>query len=188
MPDPLTLEFLALLAFSLFVGGTPVLIGAMYLVLSGVLTLPLLLILTIITTLLWDSIWYGIGHSVPKEKLNRLPFIRKHAELFEKLEHFYSLHRYPIIFGSRFVYGTNSLISILSGMYIRYPLFIAISLLSICTWFVVLYALSFAIEEQLSARSYIFGTEIVVPLFFVLTLGSALAIKRVLRRLILQRP
>lgn len=187
MSETLTPFYLWILALGLFVGGTPVLISAMYLVVSGTLNVGTLAMMTLATTLLWDTIWYSAGRLLSGEHPECFPLSGWRRPTTEKLERFYLENRYGLVFGSRFIYGTNSVLSVLSGAFrMPYARFVTICVLSITSWFALLYLLSTNVAMGLSTFSYLYGAEVLIPVFLFLTIGITIVARRTLRRLLLE--
>src|SRR3989344_320374 len=150
MLDFVTEYKLALLYVGLIVGGTPGLVAAIYFSLVGVYSLTSVFVACIVTTVAWDGFWYGVGRFIMLERLKKISFLKERLHLIERMEHHYRNHAYKLIFLSRFVYGTNSPISIVSGAHrISFYRFIAVSVGSIGGWFLALSIIGLLLRPSL---------------------------------------
>jgi membrane protein DedA with SNARE-associated domain len=139
---PLLITY-APVALGLFFGGTPALVAVLHLVITGTLNFKIIFILTILLTILWDLIWYIVGRFLTKTKLHHLSIVQRREKLFNWISNVFNKHAYAILFLSRFIYGTNSLASIVSGIHrMNAWIFSALNAASIAIWIFVLYGIS----------------------------------------------
>lgn len=169
------------LTLGLFVGGTPALVAAMYLVVTGTLSGKILFALSMLTTLLWDAIWYMIGFFVPIEKLEDSKFFSKRRPLYRKYYDQYEGHKYKLIFFSRFVYGMNSLFSIICGIFgMSFLKFMAFSAISMALWIYIIKWLSILIHSGVNRFGFSDNVFAYIPIFLLFMLGILWALKRFL--------
>lgn len=181
-----SLAYFASLTIALFVGGMPVLAGASYLVATGSISLGTLFVISIVTTLVWDTVWYALGRLVPLERIRALPFFRNGGKMWDKALHLYGKQQYLALFTSRFAYGTNNIIAIVSGMHrMSYVSFILISFTSISLWFFVLIFLSRYFHHYVGTESYPFSLAAGVIALIAIVMAVRFGIKRSIDRYLL---
>jgi membrane protein DedA with SNARE-associated domain len=169
--------FLIALAAALFVGGTPALVSAIYFAVAGEIHIGLLLFLSVVTTLVWDTIWYVVGHRVVSiDRVRSWDIYRRNSVLYEHVFALYGRFQYLLLFLSRFMYGTNSVCSIASGLH-RMPFgyFLGVGAASIVVQFGILYALSLGLHRQLASLgapySFIVAIVVLIALVFAVRYG-----------------
>lgn len=145
--------FILALAFALFVGGTPALVSAIYFAVAGEIHPGLLLFLTILTTVVWDTIWYLVGHKlVSLDRMRTWRVYNRNAQLYEHMLSIYQRRHYTILFFSRFMYGTSTVCAVIAGVFkMNYGLYLGTCALSITGQFAILYAISRGIHEKIAS-------------------------------------
>lgn len=170
------------LAAVLFLGGTPALVSAMYFVVTDRLELEMLLFLALSTTLLWDTLWYAAGRLLPLERLGRFRGFRTHDRFSAHFRSLAEPNRYLLLFLSRFVYGTNSLCSVVSGASsMKYLPFLLTSIGSISCWLVFLFLISSGIRLPFEISEKAFDQRIILAVFALITFVAILGLRRALR-------
>lgn len=105
---------------SLFIGmlflGEMVLLPAIYLATTGRLDLVAVVILAVLATLISDCLWYALGRSFPNRTLKRVSG-RVSVGLLTGLEQAFNKRAGKVLFLSKFVYGTRTLVQVLAGMH-----------------------------------------------------------------------
>ncbi len=125
----------------IFLGGL-ILIPALYLSITGKLSLIVLLLITIVSSMVADSIWYAIGKNLRRDRVYSFAFIRKRAEEAEKFENFYDKHGVWTVFLTKFVYGTRIASHLLAGVHtINFIGFLIATAAGTTIWFFVLFFL-----------------------------------------------
>ncbi len=176
------------LALALFLGGTPALVTAMYLVVTGTLSSKILLIISVATTLVWDAIWYLIGYFVPISKLEDSKFFKKRRPLYRKYLYQYEGHKHKLVFMSRFVYGMNSLFSIICGIFsMNFWKFIGLSGVSMVIWFYLIRWLSVFIHSHVNKLGLTENVFFYIPIFLLFMLAILWLVKRFLFRSMIQK-
>lgn len=128
-----------LVGLGLLFGGTPAFVAAVYLALIGVLNLAAVGIICIITTLIWDCVWYAVGMKVGQTRLTELVTKNAPPRSYEFLLKLFSMHPLKALFFSRFIYGLSSIVIIISGhLRVTFWKFLLVTELSILSWFLVL--------------------------------------------------
>lgn len=171
------------LAVGLALGGTPALVGAMLLVVSGKLSFYVLFVISIITTMLWDAVWYAIGRFIPIEKVEKWSIVKKRQALYQNYTDKYCTHKYKLLFISRFVYGMNSIFSIICGIFrMKFLIFMALSFLSMIIWIVSIYVLSIFFHTNIEILGIADNAKIYIPLFIITMLLVLWGIKKIFFR------
>ena len=125
----------------IFLGGL-ILIPALYLSITGNLSLTILLLTVIASSMVTDSIWYAIGKNLRRDRVYSFAFIRKRAEEAAKFENFYDKHGIWTVFLTKFVYGTRIASHLLAGIHkISFTGFIMATATGTTLWFFVLFFL-----------------------------------------------
>ncbi|MES2470608.1 MAG: VTT domain-containing protein [Patescibacteria group bacterium] len=137
-----------LMGLGLMIGGIPALLGSIYLALQGYIDVKMLFVLFFVASLLLDVIWYGVGRVLRK---HHPKWVRGLAEKARKAEQLY-VHQniFKMVFISRFVYGTNSAVSILSGVKrVSFSKFLLTCMFTLFIWFFVMLLIGYSIEASL---------------------------------------
>ncbi|MBP9771588.1 MAG: DedA family protein [Candidatus Pacebacteria bacterium] len=113
---PLSLHPYVFIFIGLFFFGETVFFPALYLAFRGTLEVHVVIVLMIGATLLSDLVWYAIGRSLPRTTAVRLMGGRA-AHVMESISLFFSTHRLSTLYISKFVYGTRTVVQVMSGMY-----------------------------------------------------------------------
>ncbi len=167
------------LIIGLFFGGTPALVGAMLLAVGGKLDMGILMIITITCTLVWDAIWYGIGRFIPIEKVEQWSFLKSRQAMYKRFYSQYANHKHKLLFISRFVYGMNSLFSVVCGiMRMRPYVFLSLSAVSMTVWFIVIYIISFVFQTNAEIAGISDNLKIFIPFTLITMLAILWGIKK----------
>lgn len=106
--------------FFLFIGffffGESVFLPALYLALFGPLNVSIIVTLMITAALLSDVIWYTLGRFIPRERLRKM-IGQRLSTAMDSVEEVFQDNRLKILFVSKFVYGTRTVVQILSGAF-----------------------------------------------------------------------
>ena len=104
----------------IFVGllfaGELVLLPSIYLAVTGRLQLEYVFAVAVIAMALSDLVWYYLGRSVPRERLERFGGGRI-GRAMGRIERLYVNRGPQILIGSKFVYGTRTAAQVLSGVH-----------------------------------------------------------------------
>lgn len=164
--------FALALAVALFVGGTPALVSAIYFSVAGELNIWLLVGATLLTTVVWDIIWYFVGYKlVSLDRMRGWRVYKRNANLYERILAVYSRHHYLILFLSRFMYGTSTACAVIAGVFkTNFLLYVATCTLSITGQFLALYAISRGIHQNIASvgEPYAIAAAILTIIVFVL--------------------
>lgn len=168
------------LAGALFIGGTPAIAGAAYLVVIGTLSWKTVLVVSILTTLVWDTIWYFVGRSMSLEKIRKHRFFLRNKDLYERILRFHGERQHIVHFFSRFIYGTASVFSVVSGVRrMNFFAYIMISAASIAVWFGFLLFLAEYLHRFIGVRDVKFALTIAIALLFGIVWVARYGLKRV---------
>jgi len=169
-----SLLYVVSLTVALFLGGTPMLAGAIYFAVSGSLDIRLLFALSLMTTVVWDIVWYLIGHrAVSIQRMKEWRIYKRNASLYDKVLALYGRHQYFLLFVSRFAYGTNSVCSVVSGASrMSLPPFIAINAVSLSIFFGILAALSSAVHTSADKLEFPFSLSVMLTILVAVIIGA----------------
>lgn len=152
MPDVLTIldgNYL-ILFLGLFIGGESILIPAIYLTLIDRLSIAPVAGLAILGALLSDTAWYLIGRYLSNTRLATRRFNRTHDVIVHGMKQAFRRHGALIVIGSKFLYGSRTIVQILAGAEeLPYPKFITANLVGVSLWIGILYALGWTIRGTL---------------------------------------
>ncbi|KKT15292.1 MAG: hypothetical protein UW76_C0030G0006 [Parcubacteria group bacterium GW2011_GWF2_44_8b] len=153
----------------LFLGGAPALISVLYLSISGVLDFKIVVLVSVATTIVWDAIWYSMGRFFPVTKITKLKMMRRNQKLFEKINQRFVHWQYPALFLSRFIYGTNSIFSIICGVRrMQYHKFFIINTLSILATIALFAMISLPLQNLSSSLSLYTVFIVILILIFII--------------------
>ena len=113
---PLSLHPYVFIFIGLFFFGETIFFPALYLAFRGTLDVSAVIMLMIAATVFSDLVWYMIGRLVPKTTAVRLMGGRA-ARVMESVSSFFVLHQLKALYLSKFVYGTRTVMQVLSGMH-----------------------------------------------------------------------
>lgn len=118
--------------FFLFIGffffGETVFLPALYMALFGPLNAPIVVALMVGAALSSDVIWYVLGRCVPRDRLRRMIGHRL-SRAMDSIEGLFQENRLKILFVSKFVYGTRTVVQILSGAFrTRFDAYLAVNI------------------------------------------------------------
>jgi membrane protein DedA with SNARE-associated domain len=130
----------------IFLGGL-VLLPAMYLSTTGIVSLEMLFFVTLAASLFADSFWYLVGASAKKKRFYALPLIRTRLEQAKSFSYFFEKHGVLLVFIAKFVYGARLASHILAGIHKLNFVKFAIAVLSgTAIWFGIFYMLLSTID------------------------------------------
>ncbi|MDP3875169.1 MAG: hypothetical protein Q8Q22_01475 [bacterium] len=136
------------LVAALFLGGTPALFLALYLAVSNALDFKMVISASVVTTIVWDTIWYSMGRFFSASKVVKLKIMHRNQKLFDKMNKIFVHWQYLALFLSRFVYGTSSIFLVVCGVRrMQYHKFLIINMLSILATIAVFTALSLPLHN-----------------------------------------
>jgi len=150
----------------LFFAGETVLIPAIYLGVEGRLDLPLVIAISLMAAVISDLVWYFVGRLFPLSKiLTFRPFRSKNAEI-DSLSKVFDKHALYILFLSKFIYGTRTIVQILCGSRkISFLPYFMINFTSLCILNGVFVLIAFYINKSTILVSYPYGIWIALGVF-----------------------
>ena len=169
---PLSLHPYVFIFIGMFFFGETVFFPALYLAFRGTLEVPAVIMLMIAATILADSVWYLIGRFLPRERA--MGMMRPRARhVAEKLTGFFSTHRLKTLYLSKFVYGTRTVVQVLSGMY-KTPFvpYMIVNVLGIISLAAVILTLAYLTNSTLEALTGAVHTLEIGFLVFLVILAS----------------
>lgn len=172
---------------ALFVGmlvaGEVVLIPAIFLATTGRIDLPAVVSISMLATLISDALWYGLGRRLPQPVISRLSR-RLSDQAIRGIGQTFEAGGGRILFMSKFVYGTRTLVQVLAGVH-GMPLrtylpinmagvFAVIAVLILISWTVV--GTTYRMEQVVQHM------ELAFLLFVVITVGGFFLFSRVMKK------
>ncbi|MBI2630802.1 hypothetical protein HYW73_01110 [Candidatus Nomurabacteria bacterium] len=156
------------LFLGMLVGGETFLLPAAYLAAKGTLTFPLVIFFASLATLVSDTTWYFMGCFFQLEKILSWKIFFKKREISLKIFSVFKEHSRKLLFISKFVYGTRTLIQVLSGA-IRMPFFLytAVNLFGIMSYLMVISLAALLTKKSLANFAGISYNEYVSAAIFI---------------------
>ncbi|MBX4211046.1 VTT domain-containing protein [Candidatus Parcubacteria bacterium] len=105
----------AFIFIGMFVLGEAVLIPALYLSFQGVFDPLNVFFVSISATLLSDAMWYLIGRYLSTKDISESRLIQNRKEVFDKTTRLYDTYGLRILYLSKFIYGTRTIVQIITG-------------------------------------------------------------------------
>jgi membrane protein DedA with SNARE-associated domain len=160
------------LFIGMLMGGEAFLLPAIFLAIKGTVNFYLVLLFSILATLISDTAWYIIGRFFPLERILLWKIFLKKRELSDKIFLGLQKHGLKILFISKFVYGTRTLVQVLSGT-IRTPFFkySIVNLSGILSYLFTISFITFLIKESLDSFIKITYNEYAYLVVFILVIG-----------------
>ncbi len=148
---PLSLHPYIFIFIGLFFFGETVFFPSLYLAFRGTLDIPVVIGLMIGATIASDLVWYAIGRSLPKTTAIRLMGGRA-ARVMESISVFFGTHRLKTLYGSKFVYGTRTVVQIMSGMH-KTPFwkYVSVNILGTASLALLILVLAYITNSTLAA-------------------------------------
>lgn len=171
----------AFAALGILLVGEPVLVPALYLATIGVMDIVALMFIAVLATLLADMIWYFIGMHITRERLLKLPWVRRQRNYVEQFSSFFESNSFRILFVSRFIYGVRIVTQLLCGMHhLSFRKYFAVNAASVLVWMALLVALVVAVDASVTAVQ---NTAAGLKLAFAVVVALVVAIHLLARRL-----
>ncbi|MDO8908987.1 MAG: DedA family protein [Pseudohongiella sp.] len=104
------------LFMGMLVAGEVVLLPAIFLATAGRLDLPFVICVSVIATLISDLLWYCLGRLFPAATVSRLSG-RIGENYLDGVQQAFSRGGKRILFMSKFVYGTRTIVQVLAGVH-----------------------------------------------------------------------
>ena len=169
---PLSLHPYVAIFIGMFFFGETVFFPALYLAFKGTLEVSMVIGLMIAATILADLAWYIIGRYLPKDKAMRM--MRPRAQkVAEKLSGFFAAHRLRTLYLSKFVYGTRTVVQVLSGIH-KTPFlgYMIVNILGTASLAAAILTLAYLTNSTLEALTSAVHTLEIGFLIFLLLLAS----------------
>lgn len=187
MPFP-HLSFLGGLFIGIITVSEITLIPGVYLgYISGV-PLVSIFVIALVAAATTDIFWYAIGYYFPAHKLLRFRIMQREKQRAQALQEFYKRHRLRMCFYCKFLHGTQIFFQIMAGGH-RVPFFsyLAVSLLSTVTWFILAAAIGVTVSVTVSGnidalKDLVIGIQIIASLTLLVGVISYLTVCRIIRR------
>lgn len=148
---PLQLHPYLFIFIGLFFFGETVFFPALYLAFKGNLEVAAIIELMIAATLLSDLVWYLIGRLTPRTRAVRLMGERA-ARVMERISASFATHRLKTLYLSKFVYGTRTVVQVLSGIHkTPFPQYMIVNALGTMSLAAVILVLAYLTNSTLEA-------------------------------------
>lgn len=135
-----------------------------------------------------DIFWYAIGYYFPKEKLMQLKIMRREKKRAQALQDFYKKHRLRMCFYCKFLHGTQIFFQVMAGgHHLPFFSYLAVSLLSTVTWFVLAAAIGIMISTTIggsidAVKDIIVGIQIIASITLLVGAASYLTVRRLIKQ------
>ncbi len=114
--EPFSLHPYIFIFIGLFFFGETVFFPSLYLAFRGTFDTSVIIGLMISAALLSDLVWYALGRSLARTTVIRIIGSRA-SRVMEGIASFFIVHRLKTLYISKFVYGTRTVVQVMSGMY-----------------------------------------------------------------------
>lgn len=169
--------------FGMLFAGEVVLLPAVFLAVTGRLDLAAVLSVAILATVLSDLAWYGLGRLFPAAALERIPG-RQSNRVVCGMERLFSRKGAQILFLSKFVYGTRTMVQVLAGVHdMAFRTYMVVNFLGVIALLSALVAIAYSVvgsTRQLG--DFVADLEIAFFLFVVIAVSANFMVSRVLRK------
>lgn len=174
----------AFIFFGLLFAGEVVLIPAAYAATLGHIGMVQLFVTAVIATSIADTFWYVVGKYIPKERLWRLGFVQRRETLIKMLSERFTNHQLKILFLSKAVYGTRTVVQVLSGMHqVPFAHYLGVNMLGIMSWTAFIIIVASVVGAGLgSLREVVHGTEMAFLIFVVVVVAIHMMVHRLVKR------
>lgn len=117
--DQLATHPYVVMFIGLLLGGETILLPALYLGISGSVSLSAVVAISLLATAISDSLWYLLGRAVKVRKIPSMmssAVYKKHSKQMNELSRMFEKRGLAILFSSKFVYGTRTATQVLCGI------------------------------------------------------------------------
>ena len=167
----------------MLVAGEAVLLPAIFLATTGQLDLAAVISLAVLAMLLSDLAWYCLGRALPATALHRIPG-RPSKQLAAGLNRMFTRRGAQVLFLSKFVYGTRTVVQILAGIHdMPIRTYIFFNLLGVLALSGSLVAIAYMVVGQHSRLGDVAHKfELTFLLFISIAVSANLLTSKILRR------
>ena len=160
------------LFLGMLVGGETFFLPAVYLSVKGTLNFSDILFFAVLATIISDTAWYALGRFFSLEKILSCKIFLKKREEFAKIFGAFKKHSQKLLYISKFVYGTRTLVQIFSGA-IRMPFlrYSAVNIAGIISYLFGIALLAILTKESLVSLEEMLYYEYVYIAVFILVVG-----------------
>ena len=172
------------LFLGMLVGGEAFLLPAVYLTIHGSLQVSAVFLFSALATLISDSAWYAVGRSFPLANILSWKRFSARRESYTKIYDGFRVHSQKLLFVSKFVYGTRTIVQILSGS-IRMPFwrYSVVNLSGIMSYLASIFLLALFAEKSLASfRDISYNKYEFAAVFIILILIFHLCLKKWLNK------
>lgn len=174
--------YLALFIGMLFVGEV-ILLPAIFLATTGRLDLVMVVAASVSATVISDCVWYYLGRRFPASTLRRFSGRISHPFL-NGVEHAFKAGGKRILFVSKFVYGTRTIVQVLAGAHgMAWPSYLWVNTLGVLAMTGVLVIISYSIVgTALRLEEVVQHMEIAFLVFVLVAVGGLLLFSKKMKQ------
>jgi membrane protein DedA with SNARE-associated domain len=172
------------LFLGMVIGGETFFLPAVYLASQGVLHFSAVLAISALATLISDTAWYVIGRSFPLSRILSWKKFSARRDAYIKIFQVFKTHSKKLLFISKFVYGTRTMVQILSGSvkmsFLNYSF---VNLAGITSYLLAVSLLAFITKHGLASLEYLsYNKYVSVGVFIILIAIFHLCLKKLLSK------
>lgn len=174
--------YLALFA-GMLIAGEIILLPAIFLATTGRIDLLAVVSVALLATLISDALWYVLGRRFPLSVARRLSG-RVSDQVLNNIENTFKAGGGRILFMSKFVYGTRTLVQILAGMH-GMPLrsYLPINMAGVLAVIIVLTLVSYSVVgTTYRLDDVIQGMELAFLLFLMISVSGFFLFSRMMKK------
>ncbi len=163
----------------LLIAGETALIPAVYFAHIGAVDFFYIIPLTLVATVIVDTILYLSGCCIERDALISHKFVCKHSAKIEKFSSYFTRHSIKFLLISKFIYGTRMVAQILCGVhrigFLKYTFFNIIGVLMLLVFLVGLAPLVTSSVEAMTDTVY--TVQISFSVFIIISFGIFFLLK-----------
>jgi membrane protein DedA with SNARE-associated domain len=176
---PFHYGYLALFV-GMMLGGDTVSLPALYLGIIGRIDIIVVALLSIISGITSDPVWYFLGRIFSNEKIKQWRIVNRYEHSIEKFSTVFREHSLKALFYSKFTYGTRNPVKILCGIY-RIPFwkYMLVSAAGVTSWTLFIITIGSFLHRSFGAfERIVYGTQIAFVSAVVLVLAVSYFIRK----------
>ncbi len=169
-----------ILFIGMLFGGETFFVPAIFLSFTNVLSLPAVIGIALLATVISDSVWYYIGMKIPVDTMQTKKWYQKNREAFEKGGKLFDHHGPVVIVASKFVYGTRIAAQVLAGMRrMGYWRYLFVNILAILLLQAVIVLMAYVVKGSVEQVADIWrATELAFLVFVIILVLLHLWVKK----------
>ena len=174
--------YIALFA-GMLIAGEVVLLPAIFLATTGRIDLLAVVSISLLATLISDAIWYALGRRFPAPVIHRLSG-QFGDKFLNSIERIFNVGGGRILFLSKFVYGTRTLVQVLAGVHgLPFRNYLPINMAGVLAVIMVLILVSYAIVGMTVRIDEVMQRlQVAFLLFVIITVGGFFMFSRMMKK------